>query len=216
MFQNDSIWQMILRGGPTMALLIGCSILSWAVILERWWKFRHSGSGSDRLVARVCKLARAGQAAEALGLAQSEEGCVAQVLHAGLAQGTKSRNGMEEAMDRRAAELLMDLESRLSVLGTLGSTSPYIGLFGTVLGIIRAFQALAVSTQAGVNAVSAGIAEALICTAAGLAVAVPSVIAYNAFVRAATRLDTRMALASSELSGAVFEKGGRGDKDAEA
>jgi biopolymer transport protein ExbB/TolQ len=122
---------------------------------------------------------------------------------------------MEEVMDRRSSEELMDLESRLSILGTLGSTTPYVGLFGTVLGIMRAFQALAVSTQAGANVVSAGIAEALVCTAAGLAVAVPSVIGYNAFVRMATRLDTRMALAASELAEAVFDKASsKGDKDA--
>jgi biopolymer transport protein ExbB len=208
MFQADSVFQMVLHGGATMVLLIFCSVLSWAVIFERWWKFRKAEGGSERLVSRVCKLARAGQATEALGLTQGEEGSLGKVLNAGLAAGAKSRPVAEEAMERRATEELMDLEARLSILGTLGSTTPYIGLFGTVLGIIRAFQALAVSTQAGAgaNVVSAGIAEALVCTAAGLFVAVPSVIGYNLFVRRATRLDTRMALAASELTEAVFEK----------
>jgi biopolymer transport protein ExbB/TolQ len=79
------------------------------------------------------------------------------------------------------------LERGLVVLGTIGSTAPFVGLFGTVLGIIRAFSDLAGDTGAGPSVVAAGVSEALVATAAGLFVAIPAVIAYNFFVRSARR-----------------------------
>jgi biopolymer transport protein ExbB len=86
-------------------------------------------------------------------------------------------------MDATAIEQRNKLEKNLNVLGTLGNISPLIGLFGTVVGIIRAFHSLAVSGTAGPSVISAGIAEALITTASGLVVAIPAVIFYNYFLR---------------------------------
>jgi biopolymer transport protein ExbB len=210
---------LIIKGGPIMMVLAVCSILSWAVILERGLRYWRATRGSERLSARVAKLARAGKVADAMELAQAEEGCVAEVLKAGLAQEGRDRAQLSDSMERRAAEQVMDLESRIGVLGTLASVAPYIGLLGTVLGIINAFRALAESKEAGAAVVSAGIAEALVATAAGLIVAVPSAIAYNAYARKAASLDTRMALASSELVEALADRGGaraKEDKDVEA
>jgi len=219
MFQDQNLWQLIVKGGPIMMVLAACSILSWTLILERGLRYWRATRGSERLSARVSKLARAGKLNDAMEMAQAEEGCVAEVLKAGLAHGGRERAALSDAMERRAAEQVMDLESRIGVLGTLASVAPYIGLFGTVMGIISAFRALAESKEAGAAVVSAGIAEALVATAAGLFVAVPSAIAYNAYARKAANLDTRMALASSELVEALAERGpGRGkeDKDVEA
>ncbi len=206
MMQGDSFLQLLFKGGWTMLVLAACSVLSWMIILERWWRFRRAEKGSDRLCGRVCKLVRAGKAQEAAGLTQAEESSVAAVLHAGLAHETRDKALLEEAMERRSAEEMLDLENRLGLLGSLGSVAPYVGLFGTVVGVISAFQALVVAKETGANVVSAGIAEALVCTAAGLVVAVPAVFAYNYFARKAARLDTRMALASSELIEAFQDK----------
>jgi biopolymer transport protein ExbB/TolQ len=211
--ENETLWQMLVKGGPTMLVLAICSILSWVVILERWWKFRGALGSSERLVARVCKLVHAGRVNEASVMTQSEGGSLASVLNAGLNQGGKDRRQLEEVLERRSAQEVLALEHRLGILGTLGSTAPYIGLFGTVLGVIRAFQALSSAAQAGANVVSAGIAEALVCTAAGLAVAVPSVIAYNAFVKKTARLDASFAIASSELVQAFFDKSARAEAE---
>jgi biopolymer transport protein ExbB/TolQ len=180
--------------------------------------YRRAEAGSDRLSARVAKLARAGQVAEARELAQAEEGSLGRLLLAGLAHPSRERATLDEALERKQAEELMELERNLGTLGTLGSVAPYVGLFGTVLGIIRSFQSLGQggADAAGAAMVSAGIAESLVATAAGLAVAVPAVIFFNTYSRRLTVLETRMAMGASELVEALTDKSRKGGADAEA
>lgn len=203
------------HGGVTLVVLVLASLWSWFIIAGRWLAFRRAEAGSERLASRVAKLVRAGQVGEARELAQAEEGLVPQLLHAGLAHGSKDKAVLTEALERKQVELLLGLEERLAMLGSIGSVAPYVGLFGTVLGIISAFQNLAKgAVEAGASVVSAGIAEALVATAAGLAVAVPSVIFFNAFSRRLTVMETRLALAASELVEAFTDKSRRSDADA--
>ncbi len=210
MFVNQGIWQTLVHGGFTVVALLLMSLWSWYLIVERWFKFRRAQEGSDRLSGRVCKLVRAGQLHEARDLAQRELGAVARLLHVGLAHPSKDKQVVGEALERRSAEEVSLLEQGLGTLGTLGSVAPYVGLFGTVIGIMRAFRALAATGQeAGAATVSAGIAEALVATAFGLAVAVPAVVFYNAFARRLGELDTRLSLASSELLEALFDRSSR-------
>jgi biopolymer transport protein ExbB len=165
----------------------------------------------------VAKLARAGQIPEARELAQGEEGSLARLLHTGLAHGSRDKQVLTEALQRKQAEEVLGLERQLAILGSIGSVAPYVGLFGTVLGIIRAFNSLGqgASDAAGAAVVSAGIAESLVATAAGLAVAVPAVVFFNAFSRRLTVLETRLELASSELVEALTDKTRKGGFDAE-
>jgi biopolymer transport protein ExbB len=215
MFAGESGWEILVHGGITAAILIFCSVLSWVVIVERWLKFKRAEETSDRLINRVCKLVRAGQIAEARQLTQQEEGVVPRLLNCGLTSSTKDRHFLEETLERGSTELLLEMEKRLSILGTLAGVAPFIGLFGTVLGIIHAFRALATTSQsAGAAVVSAGVAEALVATALGLAVAVPALIFYNVFVRRANVLDTKMAVASSMLVEAFFDRGSQRGEDA--
>jgi biopolymer transport protein ExbB/TolQ len=213
---NQSFFEILSHGGVTLLLLVFLSGWSWVIIVERWMKFARAEKGSERLSARIAKLVRAGQWQEAKEMAGGDEGALGRLLQAGLAHSTREKEVLEEALERKAVEEASALEFKLGTLGTIGSVAPYIGLFGTVLGIIRAFDALAKSGQdAGAGMVSAGIAEALVATAAGLAVAVPAVVFYNAFARRLGELDTKMALAASELVEASFEKAPRrGDADA--
>jgi biopolymer transport protein ExbB len=108
---------------------------------------------------------------------------LAVVAEVGFANAALSDKRMVELMDAAALEEKMKMERFLSILGTMGNIAPFIGLFGTVVGIIRAFGDLAVSGSGGPSVVAAGIAEALITTAAGLVVAIPAVIFYNYFLR---------------------------------
>jgi biopolymer transport protein ExbB/TolQ len=213
-----SLRSLFVHGGFILALLLAASVWSWVLIVERWLAYRRAEAGSDRLSARVAKLARAGQIPEARELAQAEEGSLSRVLLAGLAHPSRERATLDEALDRKQAEELMELERNLGTLGTLGSIAPYVGLFGTVLGIIRSFQTLGQggADAAGAAMVSAGIAESLVATAAGLAVAVPAVVFFNNFSRRLTVLETRLALGSSELVEALTDKSRRGGADAEA
>lgn len=207
---NQGLFELLKHGGVTLLILVLLSLWSWYIIVERWMKFGRAEKGSERLSGRVAKLARANQLHEARELVDAEEGALGRLLHSGITHHTKDKAVLVEALERRAVEESATLESRLGTLGTIGSVSPYIGLFGTVLGIIHAFDALARSGQeAGAGLVSAGIAQALVATAAGLAVAVPAVVFYNSFARRLSNLDTRLALASSELVEAMFDKGSR-------
>jgi biopolymer transport protein ExbB/TolQ len=210
-----SLSTLIQHGGATLVVLLLASLWSWILIVERLLAFRRAEAGSERLASRVSKLVRAGQLGEARDLAQAEDGLLAQLLQAGLAHGSKDKVVLTEALERKEVELILGLEAKLAQLGSIGSVAPYVGLFGTVLGIISAFQNLAKgAVEAGATVVSAGIAEALVATAAGLAVAVPSVIFFNAFSRRLTVMETRLALASSELVEAVTDKTRRSDGDA--
>jgi len=215
---NQGFFEMLNHGGMTLYALLILSMWSWFIIVDRYRNFGRAEKGSDRLAGRVTKLVRAGQLGEARDLASvEEEGALGRLLHTGVTHGTKDKQVLEEALERKAVEETSALESRLGTLGTIGSVAPYIGLFGTVLGIIHAFDALAKSGQeAGAGLVSAGIAQALVATAAGLAVAVPSVVFYNSFARRLSDLDTRLALASSELVEAFFDKSAarKGEPDA--
>ncbi len=197
-----SLSSLFSHGGVILVALLLASLWSWGIIVERWLAFRRAERGSDRLSARVAKLARAGQVAEARELAQAEDGSVARILHAILAHPSRDRVLLEDASRRCQAEELLTLEERHPTLGTLGSVAPYVGLFGTVLGIIRSFQSLGQgggADVAGAALVSAGIAESLVATAAGLVVAVPAVALFNAYSRRLTVLETRMEMGGSEL-----------------
>ncbi len=213
-----SLRALFTHGGVILFVLLLASVWSWYLIVERWLAFSRAEKGSERLAARVAKLARAGQLAEARELAQSDEGSVGALLLAGLAHGARDKAVLEEALERKQAEELLALEHNLGTLGTLGSVAPYVGLFGTVLGIIRSFQSLGQggADAAGAAMVSAGIAESLVATAAGLAVAVPAVVLFNAYSRRLTVLETRLSLGASELVEALTDKARKGAGDAEA
>jgi biopolymer transport protein ExbB len=215
---NTGFFDILSHGGLTLVILVLLSLWSWVIIVERWMKFARAEKGSERLSGRVVKLLRAGQVHEARDLtAGDEEGALGRLMHGALTHGTKDQEFLEEALERKAVEETSALEEKLGALGTIGSVAPYIGLFGTVLGIIHAFDALAKSGQdAGAGLVSAGIAQALVATAAGLAVAVPAVVFYNSFARRLGNLDTKLAMASSELVEALFDKGAprKGEGDA--
>lgn len=174
---------LALTGGDWVIwLLLACSVLAVAVIIERGILLRRETLALDELRARL--LGKLGQA-ELKALAEEArriEGLAARVLSAGLESAKAGPAVVEERM--AAAELVerARVEKRLLVLGTMGSNAPFVGLFGTVLGVIKAFHDLA-QTQAGPEAVMSGLSEALIATAVGLLVAIPCVVAYNYFLK---------------------------------
>ncbi|OGS12627.1 MAG: hypothetical protein A3J70_13285, partial [Elusimicrobia bacterium RIFCSPHIGHO2_02_FULL_61_10] len=141
---------------------------------------------------RVGAMLEAGDLKQAQSLCQSIKSPVARLAHYALLQHGRSRAEIEELMESKKLEERVKMERYLGVLGTLGNTAPFIGLFGTVLGIIRAFEDLALSGSGGPTVVAKGIAEALVATAAGLAVAIPAVIAYNYFVKKVKVISTEM------------------------
>ena len=221
--------QLIIRGlmhagaslvALTMFCLVAFSIYSLGLIGERWWTFRAARQTSRGLAALVIERVRRGEGAAAQAACEArQESPVGSVLAAGLAElrpalpsgpGAPPGPALErwgasarEAMQRATAAEIDRLERGLTALATLGNISPFVGLFGTVIGVMRAFEAISQAGSGGIGTVSAGIAEALVATAAGLFVAIPAVTAYNHFVSRVKSFATEMDGAASELLGAV-------------
>ena len=211
MLGETSLLEIIRQGGFFMGLvwlaLLSASVISWAVAVERFLRLRAAQAGSARLGERVIKLVTAGNLNDARALAQNEQGALARLFQAGLAQPGKDRSFFEERLRRASLEILEDLERRLPLLATIGAIAPFVGLFGTVLGIIRAFRHLGAQGEAaGAAAVSAGIAEALVATAAGLGVAIVAVLLYNYFQSRLQGVESRLERAASELSEAFYDR----------
>ena len=204
MFENLTFWQLLAKGGWTMVVLVVFSLISWYIIFERAIRFKMAKIDIDHFMLKIKKMVQSNKHVEAGDLCQETPGPVAATLKAGLRYFQRGAVSTRESMERASALELIRLEHLLSTLATIGSISPFIGLFGTVLGIINAFSALAGSSAAGASVVANGIAEALVATAAGLFTAVPAVIAYNYFVRRVTRFDTEMATAASDLQDSLF------------
>ncbi len=195
-----SIGNILSSGSFTVYLLIACSIVSFAVIIERVIYFRRNASLAR---APFMKLVR--ESMYASGHERARLHCVespsaiARVVHEGLCVPGADSSLARGAMERQIAVETRALEKFTSLLGTIGSTAVYIGLFGTVIGIIRAFGDISSAGVGGINIVIGGISEALVSTAAGILVAVPSVIAYNLIMRRIETAIDDMELCESEL-----------------
>lgn len=171
---------------PVMFLLIGLSVLALAVAVERAWFFARSSDDLETLTRELESSLEAGDVAGASTKMSRSPSPEAKVVLVGLAKVDRGAKAASEAMSAATAVQRKKLERGLGFLGTLGNNAPFVGLLGTVVGIIMAFDRLgdASTTSAVAPAgVMSSIAEALVATAIGLAVAIPSVATYNYFQR---------------------------------
>jgi len=172
----------VLRTSFTLWILIFCSVVALGVSLERWWFFRKTTVDVKWFTQSLKRLIDNSQFDEAVTFCDTNTSPLARVMKMLVVNRALSRGELDEVSDNVTLEERLKAEQLLGVLGTLGSMSPFVGLFGTVVGIIRAFHQLAVSNAAGgASTVAAGISEALIATAAGLAVAIPCIALFNYF-----------------------------------
>jgi biopolymer transport protein ExbB len=176
-----SIFELVRQGGLAMYPLVVCSILSLAVICERAWILWKVVRPGHALTASVLARVSRADLDEARMILKTAETPVAEIFRGALLRGPNGDHGLLE-MDRKRQELLHGLRRHLWILATVGSLAPFIGLFGTVLGIVRSFHNMALTGQGGFAVVAAGISEALVATAAGLVVAIVALTAYNWFV----------------------------------
>ena len=194
-----TLWQLLRTGGFTMYILLSASIVSLAIIIERVLYYRKRSSVvRDAFMAEIRKELAKGATQNALSICQRTGTPFAQVVRAGIHLSGHEETVVSNAMERQITVETSDLQRRTAVVGTIGSTAVYIGLFGTVLGIIRAFHDISRAGSGGINVVINGISEALVCTAVGLCVAVPAVIAYNYFMKRVETFVTDMELCASE------------------
>ena len=193
-----NILQMF-RESFTLVIMLFLSVLSITFAIERWWYFRKASGKADDVLSAVRKQLEAGKPDQAAAWCQKNPSAIAQVVGYGLLHAGRSRKDLEELMLSKLKEERMKFDNFLSILGTLGNISPFIGLFGTVVGIIHAFKALASSGTGGPSVVAAGIAEALVSTAAGLIVAIPAAVLYNYFMGRLKKQTVEMEVASARL-----------------
>jgi biopolymer transport protein TolQ len=198
-----------------LLLLLAFSLLSWTIILRKWSTFRTIGPKSHAFVAVFRNSARLSEVSSASELYRSTP--LSGIFSAGYRElnaqiqasnspnpghpilGERQIAGIQRSLQRASAAELSVLEKGLSWLATTGAVAPFIGLLGTVVGIISAFRGLGLEGTASIQAVAPGIAEALIATAAGLFAAIPAVIAYNQFVARMKEIGAEMDDFSSEF-----------------
>ena len=184
-------------------ILITLSVVSIAIMIERLVAL-SSGTLSDDMIADFKSTVASGDFAGARALLGGRGGIEARVALEGLAYAPRGASAAAEAMTGVRGRERLSLERNLAVLGTLGNNAPFIGLLGTVLGIIRAFHELSHNAAGGATVVMGGISEALVATAIGLFVAIPAVVAFNYFQR---RVRTRVARAD-EMAHAIVAAAG--------
>lgn len=194
-----TIWQMLKSGGITIYILLACSILSLAIIIERYVYYRRrSRIKKVDFMLEVSRELGKGDVKKALEVCKKTDTPFSSVVYSGLNLHGHNEMLISNTMEREITVETMKLEKYTSVVGTIGSTAVYIGLFGTVLGIIRAFHDISMSGSGGISVVISGISESLACTAMGLCVAVPAVIAYNYFTKKIDNFISDMELCASE------------------
>lgn len=204
-FQADIVVQLVLLG------LLGMSIACWAIILQKWVAVRAASDQSARFVETFWRSTRLDEVYQLTG--RFPRAPVAEVFKAGyieLQKLTQAEAGdsamdlgltenIERALRRTANVQLNQIERRIPFLATTGSTAPFIGLFGTVWGILRAFQKIGETGQASIQTVGPDISHALIATAIGLLAAIPAVMAYNYFNTRIKNLASEMDAFSSDF-----------------
>ncbi len=183
-----------------MYILLFCSLVSVTVLLERLLYYRRlSKARRAEFMLKIRRALKNGNLERAVEICRDTVAPFSSVVYSGLELHSRQGKEISSAMEREITMETAKLERYTSIVGTIGNTAVYIGLFGTVLGIIRAFHDIAQAGAGGMTIVIGGVAEALVCTATGLFVAIPAVIAYNYFTKRVERFINDMELSASEL-----------------
>jgi biopolymer transport protein ExbB len=173
------MWEIVRAGGPFMWPILLCSVIAVAIIAERLWTLQERRVMPPELTRRVWQLVENGQVNEKVIAALQDNSPLGKILATGLSNRHRPREVMMERLEDAGRHVVHELERFLNTLGTIAAVSPLLGLLGTVTGIIKAFNALSAGGIGDPRALSGGISEALITTAAGLCVAIPALIAFR-------------------------------------
>src|SRR5580693_7646038 len=205
-----SMWHsMAWVAKSVIIILLLLSIWSFGVMIDRFLMYAAARKQSRVFVQQVAGALREGKLDEAISIAErNKKSHIAKVVATGLSEFQSASSQVPEnevveaakrGLDRSIAIVHADMKRGLSGLATIGSTAPFVGLFGTVVGIINAFKGIESTKATGLSAVAGGISEALVTTALGLLVAVPAVWAFNYFTNKVEAFDVEMDNSSMEL-----------------
>lgn len=201
MFEGKSFFEILSVGGWTLYLLFIISILSVAVIILKIVEFKKKSEVNiDDLLKKAETSLRKDNLEQLVSYCRKENKPVTNVMAAGIKKYIMTKDSdIEEAMKREISIEVVRLEKFTTLIATIGSVAVYIGLFGTVLGIIRSFHDISSAGSGGISVVIGGVSESLIATAAGLCVAIPAVAAYNFLTRAIDKFVVDMEYTVSAL-----------------
>ena len=224
-FNPIELWgKMTIIAQGVVVLLLIMSVYSLTIAFERFLYYRKARNQSVAYAKIVTGFLKQDKLQEAIDASKKYPNShVARVLSAGLYEfshdiksgganmkGHDMIEAAERAIEREALVTTADMKKGLSGLATIGTTAPFIGLFGTVIGIINAFRGMALTGSGGIAAVSAGISEALVTTALGLFVAIPAVWMFNIFMNNIERFQVEMSNSSNELIDYFIKRRGAG------
>jgi len=194
------MFEFFLKGGPLIWPILLCSIISITIILERFYRFYQARTKIPNIFSRVKSLLKNEEADEALRLCENTSGPIAHILAIGIRIRKRSIEKQEKMISRAGSKIIRQLEKNLRGLAIIGNITPLLGLLGTVTGMIKAFikiQELGGRVDASVLA--GGIWEALITTAAGLSVAIPTLVAYHYLEGRVDNISSQMKDTASEF-----------------
>lgn len=186
------MFELVRAGGFLMFPILLCSVIAMAIVIERFWALRRRAVCPPSLVTDIWQWAQYGQldASRLSGLRNGSP--LGRVLAAAIINLRHSREIMKEAVEEHGRQVVHDLERYLNTLGTIASITPLLGLLGTVIGMIKVFAAITSEGIGNPTVLAGGISEALLTTAAGISVAIPSLMFYRHFQRRVTELANLM------------------------
>ena len=200
------MFEIVKAGGPMMGPIILASIVAAAIILERLWTLQSKRVLPAELTDKVWRWVEAGQIQDKHIAALEQNSPLGKVLAAGLANRHRDRTILKEAIEDTGRHVVHELDRFIGTLGMIASLSPLMGLLGTVMGMIRTFNAITTAGVGNPTALAGGIAEALITTAAGLAVAIPATIGYRLLRGRVERLVVAMEKEAMKLVQAIEQQ----------
>lgn len=195
LFQYNSNWNIIL------IIIGGCSILSFTIFIERVMNLRKSEINTNNFIIDMRTTIKEGNIIEAIGICEKARGTISNIIKAGLIKHSRGKEQIENAMEIAGLVEIAQLEKNAKILSIIAYIAPLIGLLGTVLGFIQAFAEMRMSGLVDISATRIGEAMeyALVTTAAGLVVAIPSIIAYNYIVSRVEGFVLEIQITSSEI-----------------
>jgi biopolymer transport protein ExbB len=173
--------EYVIKGGPVMVPLLLCSVLALSIIVERCLSLRRHRILKYDVLQRIEELLRDRKIPEASTLCKRYPSSMTRILLAAILNHDKSRQEIKEIIEDAGRQEIPVLERYLTILGTIASISVLLGLLGTVMGMIRTFNAIAALGYGNPEALASGISEALVATATGLMIAIPTLVLYNFF-----------------------------------
>lgn len=188
----DILLEMIKSGGWLMLPILLCSVISLAIVIERFWTLRQRKVAPSNLLGTVWGWVRQNELTGERMRALRTSTPLGQILAAGLSNAKYGREIMKESIEDVACHVVHDMERYLNTLGTIAVITPLLGLLGTVFGMIKVFSAIMIQGSGDASVLAGGIAQALITTAAGLSVAIPTVMFHRMFQRRIEELVVNM------------------------